>query len=137
MKLKPLIKTHWLASQNPMTVSLGGLKKLVFNPPQNVLNFEFSKPVAGAIEIPGLSSVQVKPADSDEIRDAINQRFTLAKDLFWVLFSGIDLSHHRAPSAALIALAKSIEFHYENGECFSLVGIFRHEKLPLFLNPKL
>ena len=136
MKLKPLIKTHWLASQNPMTVNLGGLKKLVFNPPDKVLNFEFFKPINTAIEIPGTASVQVKPADSDEIRDVINQRFTLSKDLFWVLFSGIDLSHHRAPSAALISLAESIEFHYENGDCFSLVGIFRQEGLPLFLNPK-
>ncbi len=136
MKLKPLIKTHWLASQNPMTVGLGGLKTLVFNPPQSVLNFEFSKPAAGATQIPGAASIQIKPADSDEIRDVINQRFTLAKDLFWVLFSGIDLSHHRAPTAALIALAESLEFHYENGDCFSLVGIFRQEGLPLFLNPK-
>lgn len=136
MKLKPLIKTHWLASQNPMMVSLAGLQRIVFTPPQAVLDFNLTTSGNPPVAIPSLSAVQIMKAEENELRDIATQRFSLSKDLFWFLFSGMDLSHQRGPSDALTALAQSLEFHFENGDCLSLVGLFRKSGVPPFLNPQ-
>lgn len=119
-----------------MMVSLGGLNRIVFTAPQSILDFEFSKNMTQPILLPGQSKIQIKALKSEEIPDFMSQRNMLSKDLFWTLFSGIDLSQQRPPAEALVALAKSLEFHFKNGDCLSLVGIFSHQELPLFLNPK-
>lgn len=136
MKLKPLIKTHWLASQNPMTVDLAGLTRVVFTPPSQVLDAELVFDDNLRIELPPSSSVKQAIADQNEVQDVMAQSYTLSRDLFWNLFSGFDLSSIRMPSNSLKQLAHSLEFHFDSGECLSLVGIFRKEGLPLFLNPR-
>jgi hypothetical protein len=136
MKLKPLLKTHWLASQNPMNVSLNGLQKIVFTPPRQVLDSEFSFDPNLGVEIPPSTSVKQLPADQKEVQEVMTQSFTLSRDLFWNLFSGFDLTTIRMPSTSLRLLARSLEFHFDDGECLSLVGIFRRQGLPLFLNPQ-
>ncbi len=136
MKLKPLLKTHWLASQNPMTVGLAGLTKIVFTPPSQVLDTEFTFYQESQIEIPPSTAVKQLPADRHEVQEVMTQSYTLSRDLFWNLFSGFDLSSIRMPSTALRLLAHSIEFHFDDGQCLSLIGIFRRPGFPLFLNPQ-
>lgn len=136
MKIKPLLKTHWLASQNPMTISLGGLKSVVFCPPAHVVDFEFGVPAEAAIEINLRTQLRQIEPSLEEHRDVMARSHTLSRDLFWTLFSGHDLISMKSPAQSLKDLANAIEFHYENGESFSLVGIFRKEGLPVFLNPQ-
>lgn len=137
MKSKPLIKTHWVASQNPMTVSLAGLQSVVFNIPTQVLNAQFvMDPKNSAVALPSLSQVRILPPDEDEIRDVKIRSHTLSRDLYWTLFSGHDLPSLRMPPAALRELAQSVEFHFDDGQCLSLIGISRKSKFPFFLDPK-
>lgn len=136
MKIKPLLKTHWLASQNPMTISLAGLKAVVFCPPPHLVDFEFGIPTDGAIEINLRTQLKQIEASPEEYRDVMARSHTLSRDLFWTLFSGHDLVSMKSPTQSLKDLAHSIEFHYESGESFSLVSVFRKEGLPVFLNPQ-
>ena len=115
MKLKPLIKTHWLASQNPMTVGLGGLKRVVFTPPSQVLDAEFTFDPDTGVELPPSSAVKQLPAEHREVQEVMAQSYTLSRDLFWNLFSGFDLSSIRMPSTSLRLLAHSLEFHFDDG----------------------
>ncbi|MES3039392.1 MAG: DEAD/DEAH box helicase [Bdellovibrionota bacterium] len=136
MKLKPLIKTHWVASQNPMTVSLSGLQRVVFSPPNQVLNAEFFGDPKEQVQLPPRSAIQMLPPNEEEDREIRARSHTLARDIFWTLFSGHDLKSLRAPARALNILAESLEFHFDDGQCYSLIGIFRKTDFPLFLNPK-
>ena len=119
-----------------MTVGLGGLKRVVFTPPSQVLDAEFTFDPETGVEIPPSSSVKQLPADQSEVQEVMSQSYTLSRDLFWNLFSGFDLSSIRMPSTSLRLLAHSLEFHFDDGECLSLIGIFRRADFPLFLNPK-
>ncbi len=136
MKLKPLLKTHWLASQNPMTVGLAGLTKVVFTPPSQVLDAEFTFEEGTGVEIPPSTDVKQLPAEHKEVQEVMAQSYTLSRDLFWNLFSGFDLSSIRMPSTSLRLLAHSLEFHFDDGQCLSLIGIFRRPGFPIFLNPQ-
>jgi superfamily II DNA or RNA helicase len=135
MKLKPLIKTHWLASQNPMLVPLLGLRRVVFAPPESFLSAEFSHEREG-VALPTVQSVRQVPAEDKEIREVRMQSHAYSRDIFWSLFSGHDVPHLKSTSAALRALAQSLEFHFEDGPPLSLLGIFRLPQIPLFLNPR-
>src|SRR6185312_14524139 len=136
MKSKPLIKTHWVASQNPMTVSLAGLQRVVFNIPSHVLNGEFVGASDAAVALPALDQVRRLMPEEDEIREVKIRSHTFSRDLYWTLFSGHDLTSLRVPPALLRDLAQSLEFHFEDGQCLSLIGISRKAKFPLFLDPK-
>lgn len=136
MKIRPLLKTHWLASQNPMMISLGGLKSIVFCPPTNVIDCDFGVPQKGAVEINLRTQLKQTEPAIEEYRDVVSRSHTLSRDLFWTLFSGHDLVSMKAPTQSLKDLAHSLEFHFENGDSYSLVGIFRQENLPVFLNPQ-
>jgi len=136
MKIRPLLKTHWLASQNPMMISLGGLKSIVFCPPTNVIDCDFGMPQKGAVEINLRTQLKQTEPAIEEYRDVVSRSHTLSRDLFWTLFSGHDLVSMKAPTQSLKDLAHSLEFHFENGDSYSLVGIFRQENLPVFLNPQ-
>lgn len=136
MKIKPLLKTHWLASQNPMMISLGGLKSVVFCPPPQVIDFDFGISANQAVEINLRTQLKQIDPTPEEYRDVVSRSHALSRDLFWTLFSGHDLVSMKAPSQALKDLAHSIELHYENGESYSLVGLFRKDQVPPFLNPQ-
>ena len=136
MKLKPLIKTHWLASQNPMMISLGGLTRIVFLPGPELIDFQFNGTDEAKANINLTTSVQVLAPGPEEIQDVRSRSHSFSRDLFWTLFSGHDLPFLRTPPAFLRQLVQSIEFHYESGERLSLLGIFRKPGLPLFLNPQ-
>lgn len=136
MKIKPLLKTHWLASQNPMLISLDGLKSVVFCPPSSVVDFEFGLSEVKPVEIGAFSDLKQTQFSAEEFRDVMSRSHTLSRDLFWTLFSGYDLTSMKLPAQALKELAQSIEFHYDNGEAYSLVSVFRKEDLPVFLNPQ-
>jgi superfamily II DNA or RNA helicase len=135
MKLKPLIKTHWLASQNPMTVSLSGLRRVIFTPPPGILSSEFFHEGAGSA-LPSANEVRFLPPDEKEIREVRAQSHTFSRDLFWVLFSGHEASYLRPPPASLKHLVHTLEFHFEDGPPLSMLGIFRQPQFPLFLNPR-
>lgn len=134
MKLKPSIKTHWLASQNPLTVSLAGLQRVVFAPRMSLLNSQFS-PESKVIEIPGEDEVYSITPDVEEIQAMKYRQFQASMDLFSSLFTGHDFLSQRM-SPQLKTLAQSLEFHFDDGQCLSLVGLFRRPGLPLFVNPK-
>jgi hypothetical protein len=136
MKIKPLIKTHWVASQNPMTVSLAGLQRVVFLPPKDLLSFEFAPSSEKPVDLPDSSEVKTLLPGEDEIREARVHSYSLARDVFWSLFSALDLGPLRPSSAILKNLAQSIEFHFENGECLTMAGVFRKAQFPFFLSPK-
>ncbi len=136
MKIKPLLKTHWLASQNPMHISLDGLKSVIFTPPSQFVDFEFGLPDEAGVALPPRSQTLYTAAPREELQDVMSRSHTLSRDLFWTLFSGYDLMSMRTPVLALKELANSIELQYENGESFSLVSVFRKNGLPPFLNPQ-
>lgn len=136
MKIKPLLKTHWLASQNPMLVSLDGLKCVVFNPPATLIDFDFGPDLEAAQKITPRTHLLKTTQPLAELQDVMSHSHKFSRDLFWTLFSGYDLNSMRAQPQALKHLAESLEFHYENGESYTLVGLYRKENLPPFLNPK-
>ena len=136
MKLKPLIKTHWLASQNPMLIPLGGLKRIVFLPASELLDFQFNGTDEAKVVLNSTTPLQVLAPAPDEIQEVRARSHSFSRDLFWTLFSGHDLPFLRTPPAFLRQLVQSVEFHYEGGERLSLLGIFRKPGLPLFLNPQ-
>lgn len=134
MKLKPTIKTHWLASQNPLTVSLAGLLRVVFAPRFSLLNSQFSSDEE-PIEIPGQNEVYSITPDVEEIQAMKYRQFQASMDLFSSLFTGHDFLSQRL-SPQLKTLAESLEFHFDDGQCLSLIGLFRRPGLPMFVNPK-
>ncbi len=136
MKIKPLLKTHWLASQNPMLISLEGLKSVVFTPPPQFVDFEFGLPPEVGVVLNPRSELLYTSAPREELQDVMSRSHTLSRDLFWTLFSGYDLMSMRTPPASLRQLASSIELIYENGESYSLISVFRKAGLPPFLNPQ-
>jgi hypothetical protein len=136
LKLKPLIKTHWVASQNPLDVSLNGLKAVVFTPPASVLLPEFqSSPELRAVLPVQLAPQPLEPA-VDEIHEVRNHRYSMSSNLYWRIFSGHELAPIGSSLQELKSLAGSIEFHFEDGQVLPLVGISRREGFPLFLNPQ-
>ncbi|MFN7729721.1 MAG: DEAD/DEAH box helicase, partial [Bdellovibrio sp.] len=136
MKLKPLIKVHWLASQNPMTMDLAGLKRVVFTPPPSVLNGEFLGEPSTRIELAPKSRVKPLVPSDEETREVRIRSHSYSRELYWTLFSGHDLSAFKVHPTALTLLAQSIELHFDDGECLSLVGAARRAGLPLFVNPQ-
>jgi SNF2 family DNA or RNA helicase len=136
MKIKPRLKTHWLASQNPMMVSLDHLKYVVFNPPQAFIDSGFSFESLEKIPLSLKSEVRYSSPDHAELQDVMSRSHTLSRDLFWTLFSGYELLTMKSQALALRELAQSLEFHYENGESYSLVSLYRKPGLPPFLNPQ-
>jgi SNF2 family DNA or RNA helicase len=141
MKLKPLLKTHWLSSQNPMTVGLAGLQRVVFAPPLQVINSDFFINEKSALQLSPKSEVKTLAPDTTEISEMLSMNsHALSRDLFWSVFSGHNhfsgYVQHRTPAASLVQMANSIEFHFENGEVLSAVGIFRKAGFPVFLDPK-
>jgi SNF2 family DNA or RNA helicase len=136
MKLKPQLKTHWLASQNPLLISLGGIKRVVFTPPEMFLDSDFKCDPDQALLLPQATQPKVITPDYEETRDVLSRSHTLSRDLFWTLFSGHDLLPLRVQPAALRKLAQSIELHDESDQAYSLVGFFRRNDIPPFLNPQ-
>lgn len=118
-----------------MMVSLAGLQRIVFTPPSKIMDFEFSKDSTPIQRLAPHSTLIVTKPTADEEHEMISQRFHLAKELFWSVFSGIEFSNHRGPTESLMSLASSLEFHFEDGQNLSLVGVYRKIGLPLFLNP--
>lgn len=124
-----------MASQNPMMISLDGLQRVVFVPPPEILDFQFS-----GTDVFNISSLNAElktlNPEPDEIQEVRARSHAFSRDLFWTLFSGHDLPYLRTPPVFLRQLVRSLEFHYKGGERLSLLGIFRKSKLPVFLNPK-
>ncbi len=136
MKLKPLIKTHWVASQNPLDVGLNGLQKVVFTPPASILCPEFLGAPESLVILPVQTDLQPLPGDLNEVREVRSQRVSRSSDLFWRLFSGHGMAIASPLANELKAIASSLEFHFENGEVLPLVGIYRRDGFPKFLDPK-
>jgi superfamily II DNA or RNA helicase len=140
LRLKPLIKTHWLSSQNPMEISLGGISCVIFTPPESTLNFQFGesdpKKNDERIWLPPAADTIRLPAEEAEIRAVESQAGAFSRDLFWTLFSGNPSDRLREPVEALKKIAHSLEVQTTDGKIYSLVGLFRRGTLPLFLNPK-
>ncbi|MGZ5279065.1 MAG: SNF2-related protein, partial [Pseudobdellovibrionaceae bacterium] len=138
MKLKPLIKTHWVASQNPLTVSLKGLQRVIFSPPEGIFCPEFSAEPTAQVALPvSLEAPQGLQVPFDEVQEIRSQRMAFSTDLFWKFFSGHELGAASEPSAQnLKNLVQSIEFHFEDGTILPLPGIFRQPGFPLFLDPR-
>ena len=136
VKLKPLIKTHWVASQNPLDVSLNGLKQVVFTAPLSVLAPEFQSSTELRAVLPVQLDPQPMEAGGDELNQVRSQRYALSTSLYWRIFSGHDFGTIGSSLQELKALAGSIEFHFEDGQVLPLVGIFRRPGFPQFLNPK-
>lgn len=137
MKLKPLIKTHWVASQNPMMVAMAGLRQVVFSPPAELLNLRFSgNPDLPQVELSARCELGMLGPDTEEIREVRVKSHTLSKNLFWAVFSGHDVGYLGASFSLLQALAQSIEFHFEDGQSLGLSGIFRKSGFPRFLDPQ-
>ena len=88
MKIKPLLKTHWLASQNPMLVSLGGLKSVVFSPPPALIDFAFGPDVEAKHEITPRTQLLKTTQPLAELQDVMSHGHKFSRDLFWTLFSG-------------------------------------------------
>ena len=137
MKIKPQLKTHWLASQNPLLISLGGLKRIIFTPPTAFLDSDFKIDADHSVLLPPRSEILFLKPPLEEVRDVLSRSHTFSRDLFWTLFSGHDLLPLKVQPEALRQLAQSIEFQDVNDQTMSLVGSFRNEMLPTFLNPKL
>ncbi len=133
MKIKPLIKTHWVASQNPLTVSLAGLQRLVFSPSSEILNPLWTADVKEAVTLPSRQTLQTLPPTAEEEALTSSQRYVLTKDPFWILFSN---QQQVSYSPKLKALLQSLEFHFEDGSILTLAGIHRKENWPKFLNPQ-
>jgi SNF2 family DNA or RNA helicase len=138
LKLKPLMKTHWVASQNPLNVSLHGLKRVIFSPPDGLLCPDFSTELSPAVVLPVNEGVVAEnPVSINELQEIRSQRMQQSTDLFWRYFSGHDMGRSmESPSNNLKSLVQSIEFHFEDGRVLPLPGIFRQPGFPLFLDPK-
>lgn len=137
MKLKPLIKTHWVASQNPMMVSMAGLRRVVFSPPMELMSLQFSDhSEIPSVDLPALSELSKLSPDTEEIREVRAKSHTLSKNLFWALFSGHEVGYLGSSYSLLLNLAQSIEFHFDDGQCLGLPGIFRKPGFPRFLDPQ-
>ncbi|MBX2993628.1 MAG: DEAD/DEAH box helicase [Bdellovibrionaceae bacterium] len=136
MKLKPVIKPHWLASQNPMDADLLGLRRVVFTPPPSVLNTEFTKDPKARVDLAPPSLAQIVPIHDEESREVRIRSHSYSRELYWTLFSGHDLSSYKVHPTALSHLASSLEFHFEDGWVYSLVGIDRLQGIPHFLSPR-
>lgn len=137
MKIKPLIKTHWVASQNPLMVPTGGLRRLVLTLPPELMNPQFSFNPEDAEELPPESEVRRLTPETEEAYEARAHSYALSRDLFWNLFSGHEIVNpSHGTSWALQKLVQSLEFHFDDGQCLSLKGISRRPELPRFLNPK-
>lgn len=136
MKLKPLIKTHWLSSQNPMMVGLGGIKRVIFAPPPGLLDFDFN--IGSENQGPAVLNHQVRQIEpsAEKQKEILSQSFTLARDLYWNVFSGFDFQSFRVTPQPLQKLARSIFVETEEGEFISLVGLQQRSHLPPFLNPQ-
>ena len=119
-----------------MLISLDGLKAVIFTPPASLLDFDFGLDPNLQIKMRSRSEVIRTVQPLAELQDVMSRSHTLSRDLFWTLFSGYDLMSMRAQPQSLRDLANSIEFHYENGDTYNLVGVYRKEKLPPFLNPQ-
>jgi superfamily II DNA or RNA helicase len=135
MKLKPLLKSHWVASQNPMNVSLAGLKCVVFTPPPSLLSFEFHSDATTIRQLCPLSELRILAPEVGEARDVSHKTYALTRDLFWGHYSNLQMNYFGGPSQALKDLANSLEFIFEDGSTYALPGIFRKEGFPRFLDP--
>ena len=114
MKIRPLLKTHWLASQNPVTVFLAGLKAVVYNPRYNVLQTSFSSSVGTLSEGYNVVSQQVQYSDAVKLK-----------------------SYFKTTSTQLCHILSSIEFHMTDGQIFNgyQILIEQIDLLPAFLSP--
>jgi superfamily II DNA or RNA helicase len=133
MKIKPLLKTHWVHSQNPMLVSLSGLQKIVFHPNSKWMSFDFGCDSEADRDLPPRAGLRMRPASEEESRQIRDNHYFLSHDLFWRIFSG----HDFGPCPGyLAAVREGLEFHFEDGETLPLTGIFRRADFPQFLDPK-
>lgn len=114
MKIRPLLKTHWLASQNPVTVFLAGLKSVVYNPRYNAIQTSFSSSPG---TLSAESYAEAKPA---QFHEAVKLK-----------------SYFKTTSTQLCHILSSIEFYFTDGQVLNGYQILTDqiELLPAFLNP--
>lgn len=114
MKIRPLLKTHWLASQNPVTVFLAGLKAVAYNPRYNAIQTSFSS-----------SPETLSAGTYDESKPAQFHEAVKLKSYF------------KTTSTQLCHTLSSIEFYFTDGQVFNGYQILTDqiELLPAFLNP--
>lgn len=114
MKIRPLLKTHWLASQNPVTVFLAGLKAVVYNPQYNTVQASFSS-TPDTLSTDAFA--EKKPA---QFHEAVKLK-----------------SYFKTTSTQLCHILSSIEFYFTDGQVFNGYQVLTEqiESLPTFLNP--
>lgn len=112
MRLQSRLNPNWKNGQEPAHANLAGLRRVVFSPPSEVLNFE-------------------PPVVSGNVSDRVSrlERTTRPASEDLTVFFG-------TPSRALIAILESLAFEYETGERLGLGAAVQRGKLPDFLNPK-
>lgn len=141
MNPRPIIKTHWKASEDPMQHGLGDLVRIVFRPSARHFKIgprskESSAGQSGLEKIAPRRDIKVTSASASESQMTSYRAYELAHDPFWSVFSGADIGSFSLKVQELREFADCIEYHYKDGSFYSIRGAHRLENLPHFLNPQ-
>lgn len=125
MKIKPTIKTHWLASQNPLNISLGEIESVLFYPNSALFLFE-----------PKGQDLRFLPAEEVAVAPAIFQKQVPAKEIARNCLLKMSLSADNTSRDIFSELFSCLKIRTMRGEIRSLSEADLLETLPAMLNIK-